>query len=228
MTISNVDVMVYEYPTDQPEADGTIDWDSTTIVAVRLHDGDHEGLGWTYAAGAVRTVITDLLEPVLMGADTSEIPKIAEQMSRACRNVGRPGIAACAISAVDIALWDLRARQLDLPLADLFGRRRDTVAIYGSGGFTTYDDATMMRQLSLWVDEWQIPRVKIKIAESWGERPERDLSRVQLARRVIGRRRIVRRRERWLQREAGDPAWPIDGGVCRCSLVRGTSFIRRR
>ena len=62
----------------------------------------------------------------------------------------------------------------------------DSVSVYGSGGFTTYDDATIMRQLSLWVDEWQIPRVKIKIAESWGERTDRDLSRVQLARRVIG------------------------------------------
>ncbi len=186
MTISQVDAMVFEYPTDLPEADGTIAWDSTTIVTVQLRDGDHTGLGWTYAAGAARAVITDLLQPLLIGAETSTIPQIAEQMARACRNAGRPGIAACAISAVDIALWDLRARQLDLPLADLFGRRRDSVPIYGSGGFTSYDDATMTRQLSHWVDEWQIPRVKIKIAESWGECADRDLSRVLLARKVIG------------------------------------------
>ncbi len=186
MTISKVEVMVFEYPTDQPEADGTLAWDTTTIVVVRLSDGNHQGLGWTYAAAAARRVIDDLLEPCVSGADTTEIPSIAESMARACRNVGRPGIAACAISAVDIALWDLRAHQLDLPLAELFGLRRAAVPVYGSGGFTTYDDATLTRQLSLWVDEWQIPRVKIKIAESWGERAHRDMSRVQLARETIG------------------------------------------
>ncbi|MGB8196253.1 MAG: enolase C-terminal domain-like protein [Acidimicrobiales bacterium] len=186
MTISNVEVMVYDYPTNQPEADGTIAWDATTVVVVRLSDGDHRGLGWTYGAAAARGVIVDLLAPHLSGADTNEIPRIAEDMARACRNVGRPGIAACAISAVDIALWDLRARQLELPLTELFGWRRDDVPVYGSGGFTTYDDATLTKQLSLWVDEWQIPRVKIKIAESWGERTDRDMSRVVLARETIG------------------------------------------
>lgn len=178
--------MVYEFPTDQPEADGTIAWDSTTVVVVRLRDGDHVGLGWTYGAAAARSVITDLLMPVILGAKTSEIPQVAEKMSRACRNVGRPGVAACAISAVDIALWDLRARQLELSLIELFGSRQDSVPVYGSGGFTNYDDGTLTRQLSLWVYEWEIPRVKIKIAESWGERVGRDLSRVQLARKVIG------------------------------------------
>lgn len=186
MTISNVETMVFEYPTDQPEADGTIAWDSTTVVAVRVRDGDHVGLGWTYAAAAAQAVITDFLEPCLLGADAGEIPRIAAEMARACRNVGRPGIAACAISAVDIALWDLRARQLNLALAELFGRRHDSVSVYGSGGFTTYDDTTLTNQLSLWVDEWRIPRVKIKIAESWGECTDRDLSRVELARKVIG------------------------------------------
>lgn len=186
MTVSNVDVMVFEYPTDQPEADGTITWKSTTLVVVRLHDGDHTGLGWTYAASAARSVIKDVLEPIVLGADANDTPKIAEAMARACRNAGRPGIAACAISAVDIALWDLRARQLGLPLVDLFGLRHERVPVYGSGGFTTYDEATLANQLSRWVHEWGIPRVKIKIAESWGERVERDITRVQLAREVIG------------------------------------------
>ncbi len=227
MTISNVETMVFEYPTDQPEADGTIAWDSTTVVAVRVRDGDHVGLGWTYAAAAAQAVITDFLEPCLLGADAGEIPRIAAEMARACRNVGRPGIAACAISAVDIALWDLRARQLNLALAELFGRRHDSVSVYGSGGFTTYDDTTLTNQLSLWVDEWRIPRVKIK--------HRRVLGRVHGSRLVARRTRAqghrrrgaVRRRERRLLREAGHPTRPLHGGVGRRALVRGTSVLGR-
>ena len=58
--------------------------------------------------------------------------------------------------------------------------------MYGSGGFTTYEDARTSEQLRHWVDELGIPRVKVKIAESWGTNPRRDLHRVRLAREVIG------------------------------------------
>ena len=92
-------------------------------------------------------------------------------MVRACRNVGRPGVVSCAVSAVDIALWDCKARYLGVPLADLFGRCTDEVAIYGSGGFITYDQETAQAQLEQWVGEWEIPRVKIKIGEAWGGQP---------------------------------------------------------
>jgi L-alanine-DL-glutamate epimerase-like enolase superfamily enzyme len=107
-------------------------------------------------------------------------------MVRACRNIGRPGAVSCAISAVDIALWDCKARLLGVPLADLFGRCTEEVAIYGSGGFITYDDATARAQLEQWVGDWDISRVKIKIGEAWGARPERDRSRTEFARTVIG------------------------------------------
>jgi L-alanine-DL-glutamate epimerase-like enolase superfamily enzyme len=107
-------------------------------------------------------------------------------MVRACRNIGRPGVASCAISAVDIALWDCKCRHLGVALADLFGRHTDRVAIYGSGGFTTYAEETARAQLEQWTEQWGIPRVKIKIGESWGARPERDLARAVLARQVIG------------------------------------------
>lgn len=186
MSITGVTARAYSFPTDQPEADGTLAWDATTMVVATVTDGDYQGLGWTYAGTGAVAVITDHLAAVLIGADTTEIPRLADLMARACRNLGRPGLVACAISAVDIALWDLRARQLGLALVDLFGRARDAVPVYGSGGFTTYDDATTAQQLSTWVDEWRIPRVKIKIGESWGSDPSRDLARVALARQVVG------------------------------------------
>ncbi len=107
-------------------------------------------------------------------------------MQKQLRNVGRPGIASCALSAVDVALWDLAARLLGVPLVRLLGRARDDVPVYGSGGFTSYDDATLRRQLSGWVEGEGIPRVKIKVGESWGSRTDRDLARARLARETVG------------------------------------------
>jgi L-alanine-DL-glutamate epimerase-like enolase superfamily enzyme len=186
VTIDQIEAHAYTIPTDQPEADGTLDWSSTTMVTVVVGDDGVTGLGWTYAAAVAAGLVNDRLAPVVKGADAADIPRLALDMAKACRNLGRPGVAACAISAVDIALWDLRARQLGLPLVDLLGRAREDVPVYGSGGFTTYDDATTERQLATWVDEWRIPRAKIKIGESWGSREARDLHRVALARRVVG------------------------------------------
>jgi L-alanine-DL-glutamate epimerase-like enolase superfamily enzyme len=184
--IQRVDCEVYTIPTDQPEADGTLAWNKTTLVLVRAVGGGAEGIGWTYASSACKPLAEDLLAPAIQGLDIGAVPRALEAMVRACRNVGRPGIASCSISAVEMALWDLKARLLGVPVAGLLGPCRDEVPIYGSGGFTTYDDATTRRQLETWVSEWAIPRVKIKIGESWGTRPDRDLARARLARKVVG------------------------------------------
>jgi L-alanine-DL-glutamate epimerase-like enolase superfamily enzyme len=107
-------------------------------------------------------------------------------MCRAVRNAGKPGLVAMAISAVDIALWDLKARVLGLPLVRLLGAARPDVPVYGSGGFTTYDDKQLEQQLRFWVEEQNIPRVKIKIGESWGRDERRDLARAQFTRKLVG------------------------------------------
>ncbi len=184
--VTSISTRVFTVPTDQPEADGTLEWDSTTVVTAEVSAGGVTGLGWTYAAAACRPVIEDVLSQTVMGCDVLSVPACHEAMVRACRNFGRPGVVGCAISAVDIALWDCKARLLGIGLADLFGRCTDGVALYGSGGFTTYNETTTTEQLERWVGEWGLDRVKIKIGESWGSRPERDLARVDLARRVIG------------------------------------------
>lgn len=184
--IESVDVGVYDIPTDQKEADGTLAWSSTTMVLVEVHSGGQTGLGWTYAGRGSGVVIEEKLAPLCVGTSPLDVPGTNERMARACRNLGRSGLVACAISAVDTALWDLKARVLDVPLSSLFGQVRGDVPIYGSGGFTTYDEHATRAQLEQWVGEWGIPRVKIKIGESWGGNTKRDLERVALAHRVVG------------------------------------------
>jgi L-alanine-DL-glutamate epimerase-like enolase superfamily enzyme len=176
----------FKVPTDHPEADGTLAWDATTVVVVQARAGGQAGLGWTYAARACESIVGDQLEGAVVGHEALDVPSRHEAMVRACRNLGRPGVVSCAISAVDVALWDCKARLLDVPLYELWGRSDQTCPVYGSGGFTTYDERMTADQLEHWTSALGIPRVKIKIGESWGTCEDRDLSRALLARRMIG------------------------------------------
>ncbi|HEX3705675.1 MAG TPA: enolase C-terminal domain-like protein [Mycobacteriales bacterium] len=190
VTIDALEVATYTIPTDFPEADGTLSWDSTTVVTVVARAGDGCGLGWTYTTGAAAAVVEDLLAPVVAGRNAFDPAAANEAMSRAVRNAGRPGIAATAISAVDIALWDLKATLLGLPLHRLLGGQGDPVAVYGSGGFTTYDDARTARQVEAWVEQCGVRSVKIKVGESWGTCEDRDIARAGFVRDLLDGREL--------------------------------------
>src|SRR5579872_6055397 len=130
--IERVRASAYTIPTDKPEADGTLYWNSTTLVVVEAAGGGQTGLGYTYSSDSVATLINGPLAEQAKQYDALDPPAAWRAMQRAMRNLGRDGLAATAISAVDTALWDLKAKLLDLPLARLFGRFRDEVPIYGS------------------------------------------------------------------------------------------------
>jgi L-alanine-DL-glutamate epimerase-like enolase superfamily enzyme len=179
--VEEVEVSAYRIPTDLPEADGTYRWDRTTLVLVEATAGGKTGLGYSYADTGTATLIRDLLAGAVRGRDAIDVPGSWSAMGAAVRNLGRPGIASMAISAVDAALWDLKARLLDLSLVALLGAVRETVDVYGSGGFTSYSIAQLRKQLGDWVGAG-IPRVKMKV----GTHPEDDLGRVRAAREAIG------------------------------------------
>jgi L-alanine-DL-glutamate epimerase-like enolase superfamily enzyme len=182
--IRHVSARAYEIPTDGPEADGTLDWDSTTLVLVEIEAGGETGLGYTYANAALVPLIERKLAALIGGHAALDIAGAGVALWRGIRNLGRSGLVATAISAIDVALWDLKAKLLGCPLAALLGHARDRVAIYGSGGFTTYSDDQLSRQLAGWVEEDGCRWVKMKI----GSDPERDPARVAAARRAIGTR----------------------------------------
>jgi L-alanine-DL-glutamate epimerase-like enolase superfamily enzyme len=181
MKVEQISVAAYTVPTDAPESDGTLAWSQTTMVLVEARAGDVSGLGYTYADLGVALLIRDTLARVVTGLDPMNIPSAWEGMVREVRNLGRPGMSAMAISAVDNALWDLKAKLLNVPLLSLLGAVRSELPIYGSGGFTSYSDQQLQRQLGSWVEQG-IPRVKMKV----GTEPEKDLDRVRLARKAIG------------------------------------------
>jgi L-alanine-DL-glutamate epimerase-like enolase superfamily enzyme len=180
-TIERVDAAAYTIPTDAPESDGTIEWDSTTLVLVTAHGGGRTGIGYTYAGPAAAQVVTGTLAGTVCGRDAATPVASWAAMQHAVRNLGRPGLVAEAISAVDIALWDLHARLLEVPLTVAIGAVHDATPVYGSGGFTSYNNQTLAAQLAGWAAAG-IPRVKMKV----GRDPDADLGRLRAARDAIG------------------------------------------
>ena len=171
--IERVDVSAYKVPTDAPESDGTYEWRHTILVLVEVTGGGQTGLGYSYADTSTATLVRDLLADVIRGRDALGIPGAWSAMVAAIRNLGRPGIASMAIAAVDTALWDLKGRLLGMPVVALLGACRDSVPVYGSGGFTSYSREQLQAQFAGWVAAG-ISRVKMKV----GREPEADIDRV--------------------------------------------------
>jgi len=179
--IQSLDTTIYRIATDFPEADGTLDWDSTTMVLVQLQAANETGLGYSYASQASATLIHEKLKSLVLGANALDVQGIWQNLVHSIRNLGQPGVCASAIAALDIALWDLKSKLLHLPLVKLLGQVRTAIPVYGSGGFTSYSIPQLQEQLGNWAAAG-ISMVKMKI----GRDPAADQLRVKAAREAIG------------------------------------------
>lgn len=179
-TVEKLEVSAYRIPTDGPESDGTLAWDSTTLVLVEAHAGGQTGIGYTYAAHSTAVLIHEKLAPLLVGQPLA-VPALWRRMLHEVRNLGHIGLSAMAVSAVDVALWDLEAHLRGLPLHRLLGAVRQAVPVYGSGGFTSYSLDRLREQLGGWAAEG-LGAVKMKV----GRDPTADPERVRQARDAIG------------------------------------------
>ncbi|MGH7636941.1 MAG: enolase C-terminal domain-like protein [Gemmatimonadaceae bacterium] len=180
--VDDLRVSTYVVPTEAPESDGTFEWMRTTMVLVQLRSGSVTGLGYTYADHATAVFIGEHLRDVVVGQDAMQPQRLWDAMRHAIRNVGRPGVASMAMAAVDCAIWDLKARLLNIPLVTLLGARRDAVPLYGSGGFTSYPERELAAQMRRWIDSG-LTMVKMKV----GRDPAVDVQRVRIVRDAIGR-----------------------------------------
>jgi L-alanine-DL-glutamate epimerase-like enolase superfamily enzyme len=179
--VDRIDVSAFVVPTDAPESDGTFAWDRTTLIVAEAHAAGRTGLGYTYSDVSAATVVSATLAPVVAGRNAFDTTGASGAMARAVRNAGRSGIASTAISAVDVALWDLKCRLLEVPLSVLIGAVRERAPIYGSGGFCSYGEHRLAQQLAGWIADG-IGSVKMKV----GRDPAADPHRVRVARAAIG------------------------------------------
>jgi L-alanine-DL-glutamate epimerase-like enolase superfamily enzyme len=180
-SIKDIAVSAYKIPTDKPESDGTLKWESTTMIVVEVAAAGKKGLGYTYANQSTVPFIQSILKDQVIGIDCFDIPGAWRAMKTAVRNEGLCGVAFMAISAVDCALWDLKAKMLGLSVAKLIGSVKEGMPVYGSGGFTSYSIRELQEQMSGWAEDG-INQVKMKV----GRNPRKDGQRVEAAREAIG------------------------------------------
>ena len=138
--VEQLHVSAYEVPTDGPggtETDGTLEWGSTTIVVVEAEADGEVGLGYTYGDVSTARFVESMLAPVARGADALAVRATWHELTAAIRNAGRPGLGFMAVSAVDCALWDLKARLLGVALVDALDRARDEVRCTARAGSAT-------------------------------------------------------------------------------------------
>tara|TARA_B100000949_G_scaffold15701_1_gene12208 strand:- start:643 stop:1749 length:1107 start_codon:yes stop_codon:yes gene_type:complete len=148
-------------------------------------DEDIEGLGMTYASPGVIDVIENSLKSELVGKDPLDIEQLWNDMYWKVRGYGRKGIAFCAISAIDIGLWDLKGKYVNLPLYKLLGAYTDSVPVYGSGGWTNFSEKELLEEMTRYVSDG-IPRVKMKVGKDFGSSEREDIERVAAVRKIVG------------------------------------------
>lgn len=178
--MEKIKIAAYEIPCDSPESDGTFSWKTTTLILVTLQSENKTGLGFSYGHEASLDIIKKTLSPFLETAFHWEFPLTYNRMLHSLRNIGKSGITAHAIAAVDIALWDLKAKILEIPLCQLWGMVRKEVPVYGSGGFTSYSAEDTDSQFKKWKEKG-IKKFKMKV----GRDPSQDLNRVKHARNAL-------------------------------------------
>ena len=139
----------------------------------------------TYLSPGTKDVIENALKNLLIGKDPLDIEKLWTEMYWAVRGYGRKGIAFCAISAVDIGLWDLKAKSVNLPLYKFLGAYTDSVPVYGSGGWTNFSEQELVKEMTDYVESG-IPKVKMKVGKDFGQSEREDIQRVEAVRKAVG------------------------------------------
>ena len=173
MTIEKVDVKFFDVPTETEERDGTLTWSSTGLVTVEIEANGNRGLGYTYADITTAEFITAHALPMLLHENEKNNLLLIEKIKHAGRNLGYGSVFSMALSAIDTALWDLKARQFDISIQELLGVKRGPVHFYGSGLFINNSDEDLIRQIEKF-HSYGVHSFKMKI----GEGLERDIERV--------------------------------------------------
>ncbi len=153
-------------------------------VAIGTDEGV-TGVAVGYAPPGGLQVVEQALAPALIGQDPTIVGELWAEMMWTVRDFGRGGVALQAVSAVDLALWDLNGRAEDRPLCDMLGRLRSDVVAYGSGGFTSFSEAGLVTELRGFLAEG-FRAVKMKVGKGFGTFEDEDLARVGMVREAAG------------------------------------------
>lgn len=187
--IAKLDVHLVSTRISAGYTDATRKVEMVGYVVVRVTtDQGLEGIGLTYhevGGEATRELILRNMAPKLIGRDPLETEAIWQEFFHYLRGVGRKGLMYGALSAVDIALWDLKGKIVDLPLYRLLGGNRTKIPVYASGGWTSFSDDQLVDEMKGMVAQGY-KAVKFKVGVEGGTNPRRDVERVRKVREALG------------------------------------------
>jgi L-alanine-DL-glutamate epimerase-like enolase superfamily enzyme len=141
MKITSIDTALLTVPTPKPMA---LQYPQHKLVVAQIAtDEGPRGLGYSLVfngggAEAVHTYLETRLKPALIGEDPLYVERLWEKMFRVDMGIKKQGVAAYALSALDIGLWDIAGKSAKLPLYKLWGAVNDRIPAYGSGGWAKY------------------------------------------------------------------------------------------
>ncbi len=187
--IAAAHVHLVSAPVEGGFADATRKVETLGFVIVRIVTADgQEGIGITYnevGGEATAELIRRNIVPRLIGRDPLETEILWQEFFHYLRGVGRKGLTYCALSAVDIALWDLKGKILGLPVYKLLGGNSTQVPVYGSGGWTSYSDDELVAEATAMVARGYTA-IKVKVGVAGGTDLRRDTQRVRKVREAVG------------------------------------------
>jgi L-alanine-DL-glutamate epimerase-like enolase superfamily enzyme len=184
--ITDISTTLLRHPDLPGIQDATIRHRELGRSSLFVHVKTDAGLeGFAPGTPVARDIVERVLKPILVGQDPLCIEKLWDDMFWRVRGFGRKGVAFCAISAIDIALWDLKAKLFGVPLFRLLGPFTDRVPIYGSGGWTSFTEDELVREQLSYVERG-IPRVKMKVAKDFGRSESEDVRRLAAVRKAVG------------------------------------------
>jgi L-alanine-DL-glutamate epimerase-like enolase superfamily enzyme len=186
--IRDVETALYRIPPHRPIHDAIQQFETMELVTATIRtESGAEGVGFTYTIGrggrAVKALLDTEMVPLLMGEDAVATERVWEKLWWGLHWVGRGGIFSLAQSAVDIALWDLKAHAAQTPLATLLGGFRDRVPTYNTdGGWLNHSTEELVSEASEKVEQG-FGGIKVKVGK---ESLREDVERVSAVREEIG------------------------------------------
>lgn len=188
MKVDKIETFYIPVKPDQDVSDSTWKLETMGYVVVRITTEDGiTGFGYTYdvAGEAVRELITKTMSRVVVGRNPFETEAIWTDVMNLMRGVGRKGLVLCALSIIDIALWDIKGKAMDMPLYRLLGGNRTSVPVYASGGWTSYSEHELLEEVDRFKD-LGYTKIKMKVGVDFGQSPKTDIRRIRAVRNHLG------------------------------------------
>jgi len=191
MKISQIDSKIVQVPADEPLAGGPWVPDATrAIVTLQMRTDDGiEGIGLTFFGSALTATLksaVDQLGALIVGEDPLRTESIVSKLRAAAGSAGPGGIFTLALSAIDLALWDIRGKVQNLPVWQLLGGYRDRVPTYASGALMRQFPFEHIVKAAPYLVEKGFRQMKMQLALPGDTTPEKEVARARAIRQVIG------------------------------------------